>query len=201
MSRTKMLEEYKTFAELTEKEQDWFLQNRDKFDKLELALPLAARPKKEGGACANSKRVEIMKDKLKLLTNPVKSMSDDPGIIAWTEEKYLGVAITYAKVDSCDTSQANCSCKEYLAGRAGLIILAVSIQSLREVKVKKGNSAGKKMAFLTITDGTCALGDVCVFPDDYQKYAEFLVEGNTVLVRGERDKKKDSLVIKELWQI
>lgn len=201
MSRTRMLEEYKTFAELTEKEQDWFLQNREKFSKLEEALPLAARPKKEGGACANSKRVEILKDRIKLLTNPAKSMADDPAIVALTEEKYLGIAITYSRVDSCDISRANCTCKEYLSGRVGFLILAVVIQSIREVKVKKGNSAGKKMAFLTISDNTCALGDVCVFPDDYEKYSEFLVEGNTVLVRGEKDKKKDSLVVKEVWQI
>lgn len=201
MSRTKMTEEYKVFADLTAKEQEWFINNREIYPKLEDALEAAAKPKKEGGACANVKRVEILKDKLKLLKNPTKSMNDDPGLLAWTEEKYLGVAITYSKVDSCDTSRVNCSCKEFLSGRRGFMLFGVVIQSLREVKVKKGNSAGKKMAFLTIADNTCSLSDVCVFPDDFEKYGEFLIEGNTVLIRGDRDQKKDSLVVKEVWQI
>lgn len=196
-----MLEEYKTFAEFTEKEQGWFLEHRKDYSTLIQAMADAAKPKKEGGACANVKRVEILKDKLKLLQNPVKSMDDDPGIIAWTEEKYLGIPITYSKVDSCDTSRVNCSCKEFLAGRRGYMLFGVVIQSLREVKVKKGNSAGKKMAFITISDSSCSLSDVCVFPDSYEKYAEFLIEGNTVLIRGDRDQKKDSLIVKEVWQI
>lgn len=201
MSRTRMLEEYRTVAALTEKEQEWFLNNREKFTCLQNALKIAATPKKLGGACSNVNRVEILADKLKLLTNPAKSMSDDPGMLAWSEEKYLGISITYSKVDSCDTSRVNCTCREYLDGRRGFMLFGVVIQSLREVKVKKGNSTGKKMAFMTIADGTCALSDVCVFPDDYAKFGEFLLEGNTVLIRGDRDLKKDSLIVKEVWQI
>jgi len=201
MSRTRMLEEYRIFATLTEKEQKWFIDNRENFTSLESALKVAAKPKKEGGACANVNRVEILGDKLKQLVNPVKSMDDDPGMLAWTEEKYLGISITYCKVDSCDTSRVNSTCKEYLDGKRGFLIFGVVIQSIREIKVKKGNSAGKKMAFMTIADNSCALSDVCVFPEDYSKYAEFLLEGNTVLIRGEKDMKKDSLIVKEVWQI
>lgn len=201
MSRTRMLEEYRTFAALTQKEQQWIIDNRSEFKNIEEALEAGAKPKKAGGACANVNRIEILEDKLKLLKNPVKSMNDDPGMIAWTEEKYLGAAITYNKVDSCDTSAANCTCREYIAGRKGYMVFGVSIQSFREVKIKSGNNAGKLMAFLTIADATCSLSDVCVFSDVYEKYGEFLVEGNTVLIRGERDQKKDSLIVKEIWQI
>ncbi len=201
MSRTKMLEEYQTFSSLTEKEQQWVIERRDKFKSIKEALEEGAKAKKSGGACANVNRIEILSDKLKLLKNPIKSMSDDPSMIAWTEEKFLGVSITYNKVDSCDTSSANTTCREYLAGKRGYMVFGVCIQSMREVKIKSGNNAGKLMAFLTISDGSCALSDVCVFSDVYEKYGEFLVEGNTVLIRGDRDQKKDSLIVKEIWQI
>jgi DNA polymerase III alpha subunit len=196
-----MMEEYKVYSELTEKEQEWVLANRNGFQKIEDVLKVAARPKKEGGACANKNRVLVLEDKAKLLKNPSRSMEDDHGVIAWTEEKYLGAAITYSKVDSCDTSAANCSCREFLSGRDGFMVFGVVIQSLREVKVKKGDSAGKKMAFLSITDNTCTLSDVCAFADTYEKYSELLLEGNTVLIRGERSKQKGGMVVKEVWQI
>lgn len=201
MSRTRMVEEYRVWSELTEKEQAWCIENRDKFSNFQEVLEAAAKAKKDGGGCANVKRVEIVKDKVKMLRNPVKSMDDDPGIIAWTEEKFLGIAITYSKVDSCDTSRVNCTCKEFLAGRRGLLFLGVVIQSLREVTVKKGTSAGQKMAFMTVADATCAISDVCVFADSYKEFSEFLIEGNTVLIRGEQDQKRGGLVVKEIWQI
>jgi DNA polymerase III alpha subunit len=200
MSRTKMLEEYRVYSSLTDKEQEWVLKNFNKYSNFLEVLKAAAKSKKEGGACSIANRVEILKDKIKVLEHPIKSMNDEPNLIAWTEEKYLGISISCNKIDSCDTSRVNCSCKEYLAGRKGYLMFGVTIQSIREVKVKKGNSAGKTMAFLTISDDTCALSDVCVWADIYQQFAEFLVEGNTVLIHGERDK-KGSLIVKEVWQI
>lgn len=195
-----MLVEYKHWSDLTEKEQGWIIENRDKFDNLASAIESGAKPKKENGACANTKRVEILKDIVKLLNNPTNSCDDNPNEIVYNEERNLGVAISYARVDSCDTSRVNCSCKEFLSGRKGFLILGVVIQSIREVKIKKGKSTGKKMAFLTIADGSCSISDVCVFPDAYNEFCHLLNEGNTVLLQGERDSKKDSFVVKQVWQ-
>lgn len=201
MSRTRMIEEYKSYAGLTEKEQEWFLENYKNFNNVIEAMEVAAKSKKEGGACSNVKRVEILKDKVKLLKFPVISMNDTPSMIAFNEEKYLGAAINSSPVDGCDISEANCTCKEFLAGRVGRVVLAVMIQDVREITIKKGNSAGEKMAFLVVSDSSCSLSDVCIFADAYKKHRDVLIQGNTVLIEGEADKKRGGLIIKHCVQI
>jgi DNA polymerase III alpha subunit len=198
-----MLEEYKAFSCLTEKELEWVTQRREFFDNdIIKCLKAAAKTKKEGGACFNAKRVEVLLDKIKMLENPAKSLKDEPGMIAWTEERSLGAAISFSKVDSYDSSEANTTCFEFVNGKKGdYLTFGVVIESAREVKIKKGDNAGKSMLYLTISDNTCSLSDVCVFPETLDKYAEFLIEGNAVLLKGYRDKKKSSLVVKEVSQI
>lgn len=165
------------------------------------ALKGLSRPKKEFGGCHNKKRVEEVKSQVQLLENPPSSLDDNPGWIAWTEEKLLGTPITFAKVDACDITSANTTCKEFLAGKGGFLVLAVDIQAMREFKIKRGKNAGKIMAFLTISDSSCAISDVCVFSEVWEEYGQLLVEGNTVLLQGERDKKKGSFVVKTVAQI
>lgn len=201
MSRTKMLEEYKVYSSLTEKEQGWICENRNDFVNVVDAIEAAAKTKKEGGGCANVKRVEVLKDKVKILRYPLVSMDDTPSMIAYNEEKYLGAAINCSVIDECDISEANCTCKEFLAGREGRVVLAVLLQEVREVTIKKGNSAGEKMAFMVVSDNTCSLSDVCIFADGYKKHRDVLIQGNRVLLEGEKDRKRGGLVVKKCSQI
>ena len=201
MSRNKMIEQYKAYSGLTEKEQAWIIENRTQFTNIAEAIEKGAKTKKEGGACANVKRVAVLEDKVKLLKYPVTSMLDSPNMIAYNEEKYLGIAINYSVIDGCDISESNCTCKEFISGRTGRLVLAVMIQDVREVTVKNGNSAGEKMAFMVVSDTTCSLSDVCVFPETYTKYKDMIVQGNTLLLEGEADKKRGSLVVKKCSQI
>jgi len=161
-----------------------------------------AKPKKELGGCHDVKRVQIVKSELQILEKPTTESKDSPNWIAWTEEKLLGVPITYSKIDSCDISNANIKCKEFLAGKvSGFLVFAVEIQAIREFTIKKGKNAGKVMAFLTISDDTCSMQDVCVFSEVYEEYGGLLAQGNTVLIQGEKDKKKGSLIVKKVFQI
>ncbi len=201
MSRNKMLTEYRHWCNLTEKEQTWILNNKINFGNICEAIEKGSDKKKNGGACANINRIAVLKDIVKMIKNPATNMDDNPNEIVYNEEKLLGVALTCSRVDSCDTSMVNTSCKEFIDGKKGFMILGVHIQSIREVTIKKGNNQGKKMAFLTISDGTCSIADVCAFPEAYKEFSSLLNEGNTVIIQGKRDSKKDSLIIETVQQI
>jgi DNA polymerase III alpha subunit len=162
---------------------------------VEAVLQAVARPRPVGG-CANARRRTAVESALQLLRNPPASEADHPNWVAWAEEHYLGVAISCSRVDSCDLSQVNCSCKDFLSGRAGYMVLGVEVQQVREVMTRRGKSAGKPMAFLTVADGTCAISDVCIFADAWERLRDVLREGATVAIEAERDAKKDTLVVK-----
>jgi DNA polymerase-3 subunit alpha len=200
-SRTRLLNEFGSWDKLTEKEQEFVRAQCDPQAGLMAGLRALGRPKKEGGGVANAKRVLAVQSELKLLQEPPSSENDTPNFIAWAEELYLGIPLTCSRVDACDASAANCTCKEFLTGRTGYLLMAVEVKQAREVRTKKGKNPGQKMAFLTLADASCALDDVTVFPDSWKKYGRFLRPGNTVLVEGEREAKKDAFIVNHVWEL
>jgi DNA polymerase III alpha subunit len=210
MSRQRMVAEFKAWSSLTDKEREWISEThagtgmfRDGFSDLIEAMKGVGRPKKEGGGCSNKNRVSSVNSQVYLLEHPPASLEDTPHWIAWVEEELLGISISCSKIDACDISQVNVSCKEYLAGRTGFLMFGVEVQQVREVKTKKGKAPGSKMAFLTIADASCSVDDVICFPETWKEYSSVLTEGNTVIMQAERDTgKKDStgLLVKKVWQ-
>jgi len=204
-----MMYEYEVWSQLTSKEQEWCKQTilePHLFDgvnpeNLTQLLCRCAKLKKEGGGCSNKNRVEKVASLLSLLENPPHSLRDTADFIAWSEERYLGAPLTCHKVDSCECAiEANATCKDVVLGRGGYTVLAVEVKRVNEIKTTKGKTPGRKMAFLSIVDGSCALDDVVVFPDSYQKFAALLYDGNTVLVQGERTK-QGSFAVNNVVQI
>ena len=59
----------------------------------------------------------------------------------------------------------------------------------------------KKMAFITVEDNSCELSSVIAFPETWEENKKLLVKGNTVLIIGERSKKKDSFIVQRVSQI
>jgi DNA polymerase III alpha subunit len=199
-NRTLLLEQYNKWSNLTDKEQEWIRYNVTMDKDMITTLRLAAPAKKDGGAAANFKRTEIIRSMANLLENPPSPLEDNPEWIARKEEELLGIAITYSRVDSCDTTESNCTCKEYLAGKTGKLKFAVDVQEVQELTVRNGTQRGRKMGRLTVTDGTCSL-DMVSFPDSWEPYGSLLQPTNTVLIQAERDKRKDSLIVKKVWQL
>jgi len=152
----------------------------------------------QANACFNQKRRDHVSSIVKLLEQQ-KDMNDTPDWVARIEENYLGIAVTCNKIDACDTSAVNCSCKDYLAGREGTLIFGVEVQTSREIKIKNGKRVGENMAFISVSDGTCAL-EMTVFPDALREYGYLLSPTNTVIIQARRDKKKDSLIVDKVWQ-
>jgi DNA polymerase III alpha subunit len=210
ITRNRMLYEFETWSSLTKKEKDWIRENcdepKDLFPErgnkgLETALYRLAPTKKEGGGTHNSKRKDIVEDLLQLLETPPYELEDTPDWIATEEQKYLGASLTYSKIDGCDTGAANTTCKEFLDGRPGRAVLGVEIVSSREWTIKKGNSKGDVMAFLSVEDSTAPMDSVIVFPEAWSKNKSLLYPGNTVLLSGKKSSKDTTLIVEKVFQI
>lgn len=154
------------------------------------------------GGCSSEARRQVVLSHVELLANPRSARVDSPLEIAYQEEQLLGISISCSRVDSCDTSQVNCSCKEFLAGRTGFLMLGVEVQEVREFKTKSGKNPGSKYGRLTVSDGTCAL-EAVAWPEVWKEYSHLLnVQGNMLIVQGERDfkdKESTTLIIKKAF--
>lgn len=198
--RTRILYEYDLYARLNDRELGMVkaagLTTANLQQILEYLLSLP--PGKNG--IANKKRYEIIQGLLMNLKSPPYALQDRPDWIAGVEESLLGIPITCSKVDSCDVGAANTTCKEFQDGKGGNMIIATIVNKVAEVKTKKGKNPGELMAFLVVSDQSCALDNVVVWPKSWKELRGLLVEGNTVLLSG--DKNKDgSFVVEKAWQI
>ena len=206
--RSKMVHELKMFRELSKREVPW-IENYKKQNK-ESTLEECVAAMMELNDWSNPKRPIFRKDRVDILEsiidslqNPGYELLDLPGWKARQEEHYLGISLTCARVDEYDTSRSNCTCKEYIDGfesKNGIRITA-QIDGVREWKIKRGSSKGQKMAFVTISDGTCSLDSVTFFSDEWKKYRKQVVEGNIVLFSGSRDIKRGSFLIKSVSKV
>lgn len=203
LARNLMSYEFEKWSELTENEMDWIRIKHLSvpFNTLWEAIESGCKKKKDGGAVTQQPRLEKLANILQLLKKPPYSLQDSPDRIAFEEKELLGTSVTCAKIDACDIGNANTSCKELLQGKdEKYMVVAGEITKVKECLIKKGESKGKSMAFVGISDGVCTV-DAVAFNNEYSKYRPLFVEGNTVIVRVERDTKgKKSLIVKAMQQ-
>ncbi len=119
-----------------------------------------------GELTSTVKRSEIIRDFIHQIEHPPYELNDDPEWISQTEAELLGASLTYSKVEACDTTAANSTCKEFANGKSGAIVLAVAIKGAREYKISRGQSKGKNMGFLTVEDASCELDNVICFSEE-----------------------------------
>jgi DNA polymerase III alpha subunit len=197
-SRSKMLYEFDTWQKLTDKEKEWCVNNYSSHDNLLDLLRTAQPTKKQGGGTHNVKRSGILCDLIQQLENPCYSLDDDPEWIIREEENYLGVPITYSRVDSSDTSRANATCKDIINGRGGKVKLGVTVSAIRKYITKKGD----EMAFLSVEDSTGSIDNITIFHDQWSEYKNILYENNNVLIIGKKeDVKKDGIIVEKVLEI
>lgn len=177
------------------------LVEQEKFVGLSAAIVAVARLRKNFGGASSETRCETLRGMAYLLDHPSSPRHDRPDQIAWDEEQNLGVPVTCSRVDAFDQSDVNTTCKEFVGGKTGYMVFGVSVEQVREGKTKKGRNPGQKMAFVTMSDSTCSLSDVICFPDVWREFSGLLVEGNCVIVQGDKDTKQGSLLIKRVSQM
>jgi DNA polymerase III alpha subunit len=191
--------EIEQLNELSDPEWAWVLARPPYGSAVEL-LGAVARPKKEGGGCSTANRAAKLKAKADLLRDPPFALHDTPVYILTQETELFGCGVSLTRVDTCDTSDVNCSLKEFIDGRSGPVILGVEVKDVRPVLVKKGKNAGSEMAWLTVADSTAELRDVPLFSEAWVQFAPLLAGNKTIYVLGEQDRKrKGTLLVRNMW--
>lgn len=194
MTKKEKLHQYKIFSEVTGKTKEFLLENPG--DNLLDGLRKCAKLKKEGGGCSTKNVVAKTLEQIKLLENPPSKLEDNPDWIVYNEKKLLGVAISSHSTSNVDIQHCvDTECKDFINGKSGrLMTFLVEIKVFKPIITKKKD----KMAFLTIEDSSCAISDVCIFPQQLKEFEALLYEGAVVVLEGEKDKKKGSLIIKKV---
>lgn len=196
--RTQTKYEYQQIAELKDTAMNWILVNYNKYGSIREVLEACLLYNK----FRQPRSKKIVEEILERVVNPNYKLNDTAVYLAGEEKRLLGVSITCSTVDGCDTASANCNCQEYLQGKNGYIIMAVHVDSVKEVDIKNGKNAGKKMAFLDVSDSTCAIQGLPIFADSWKDNKMYLTKGNTVMVGGNRGKTKDkTLIVEKIWQL
>jgi DNA polymerase-3 subunit alpha len=208
LPRSKMCHELRMFRELSKREIPWIEKHKNQSPSLSLLNCI--RDMVMYNDWSDPKRPIYRKDRVEVVESIADSMQDagynlvdSPSWLALQESKYLGTPLTCAKVDEYDTSSSNCTCKEFLNGfnsRNGIII-AAQIEAVREWKIKKGSAKGQQMAFLTISDASCSMDSATMFSEEWDKYRALVKEGEVLLLRGSKDLKRGSFLIKSVSRI
>jgi DNA polymerase III alpha subunit len=204
VTRNKALYDYEIFKGLTSSEIGWIKSNlkTKRWKNLQECLTDLAPTKKEGGGTHKADRKHAILNEIQLLTNPPYELCDDANWIIDQETKFFGCPVSLSKVETSDTSAANTTCKEIVNGKKGKnICIVANIQRLSDYTIKKGESQGQIMSFLTIEDESCILDSVIVFPKVKDKYKYILYEGNNLIFCGSVGEKDTSFIVDQIYEI
>lgn len=201
LDRTYMLDQYSKFSELSKPNLTYVDAHWTEYDNLENLIIGMARSKKNGGACHNVRTLEKMKGIINRLQNPSHSLSDS---LTWKcniEEKLLGATISVNRVANTPEGIDITSCTDVKRLDRSNFTLAVEVIRSHVIKCKRGESAGRNMAFLTVKDNSGILTDITVFSNTFSEYESLLTVGNTVMLFGYKDKRKKGFIVQKACQI
>ena len=194
-TRNKMLFEFNLASQLTKKEADLALQN------LTLDKSISKTLSNIIGLVKLSKRKEVILNMLHSIAHPPYSLEDSIEWLVDNENSLLGYSISCSKIDMYDIQNVNYTCRDVknLKTPNQNILIAGEIESINITKTKKGKSAGAKMAFVTLNDGTASLDSVIYFPEQYSLYSNQLFESNVVIIKGNLSKDKTAFVAEKTY--
>ena len=208
MKRSEMQHHFSTIKELTKRELEWLKKYKeenpaDTVQECLLKMIDSSMGSNKDRPIFRKSRIPDVEALLSAYDNPGYELYDAPSWLAKKEEELLGISLTCNKVDEYDTSNSNCTCKEFIDGFRSQngIALAVQVESVREWTIKKGSAKGQKMGFITVSDTSCSMDNVTAFSEEWEKFKKLIYEGNTVLMRGMRDSKRGSFLIKKVEQL
>ena len=198
LSRNRMLFYYECLSNLTDREISIAETICDKDMSITQTLELL---KNNTEKKLNVKRQKAVETVIKSIEKPAYDLEDSPEWIANTEQFYLGASITCFKIDGCDIYSANVDCKDLNKDKPNKDpILGAEVVDINVIKTKRGVNPGQEMAFVKVMDSTGTV-DLVIFPEEYDKYKDLVISNNTLLLKLNRSKNKDSFVIKKCWQV
>lgn len=196
--RQQMIYEYNLFRNLSAKEREYCGIIAHYHDNLyDLIGGILSLPK-EIGRKPNARRAPKVQEIRSQLRNVAYSLTDTEDWIIRQEKQLLGTALTFSKIDTCDTTNANTTCREFYDGKAGNMLLAAEITRINEYTVKRGPNEGKPMAYLTLEDSTGSI-DAVIFSEAYAAYHHLLYEENTIIGSGIRGR-DGQFIINKVFQ-
>ena len=196
--RNEMLYHYNIYKELKDADKKYLSECESKsfIDGLKSLIPHIKQSKK--ATVHRERHIENLNGSIAALESPPYELIDRWSWRAKQERDLLGVEITCSDVDEYDTSNANCTCREYIKGfEANWIAIASQISDIREWKIRGGQHKGEVMAFLKISDSSCSLDNVTVFSEDWKKLKSKIEIGKVLLLRGNKDKNRGSFLVKQ----
>jgi len=196
-----MLYEFEKFLDLTDRDIS-FLLNIKGDSILEKLIALRDSEIGRGKPLSSKKRKEAISDIIKQLEQPPYPLVDSALWLSQTEEQLIGVSLTCSKVDDCDQTAANATCKEFMDIHRDYYMIAAQVDEVKEHEIRNGQKKGEKMAFIKISDSSCSIDSVICFPESWVTVQDLFIQGNTVMVGGTRDKKNQgTFVVNKAWQI
>jgi len=195
-SRQKMLYEYNSWCQLSDREQECIAKNYKSDQELfEIVSNIPNLIK------INAKRMTSFLDILESINCPLYDLEEKTRDLVDFENKFLGVSLTCSNSDAVKIQTNICS--DVINGTIiGKISLCISITQIKIYKTKKGKNPGREMAFLTGEDSSGELDSMTIFPETYEKYKDLLLENNSVVIFGEVSKKdKNSVIVNKIIQI
>jgi DNA polymerase III alpha subunit len=196
-NRTEMLFEYDICSSLTKKELQFLIEiiSENNPKNLKEALSSMLLVKK-----VTKNRQSNIQGLIQSIDKPPYSLLDKIEWLSDSENSLLGTAITCSKLDTYDTSMANCNCKTFKTTFIKEnIVLAAEISNINITKTKNGKNPGQEMAFLTIEDQYGVLDSVVFFPEQLIKYKHHLFVGNILVFVGNKSKTKDGLIVEKCF--
>jgi DNA polymerase III alpha subunit len=198
-SRDKMLYEYNTFKDLTDKEILFIKENVENDKGLLYHINLLINKYK----LTSSRMAKVLGMK-SALENPMYDINDSAAMILQKERFYMGLPLSYLGDVSPGSYSSDTTCLDVVSGNAkGTINLIVNITNVREHKVKSGKTAGQMMAFISGEDSTGCLKSIVAFPKEYAEYRALLVENNNIMIQGSVESRNDeySLNVRKIVQV
>jgi DNA polymerase-3 subunit alpha len=199
ISRNKMLFELNLILELTDKEISKCLEiiHSNKINNsCDIVRLLLANSK-----ISKNRHPKVLSI-LNQLSDPSYALTDDPEWVSNNERDILGVSISYAKTDFYDSSYANTDCKTIKTFPENKqFFLIAEIENMSVIVTKRGKTPGQEMCFLRLSDGAGSLDSVVMFPDDFSKYKELLLEGRVLMFNGQKNQKNNSIIAKKCFLV
>jgi DNA polymerase III alpha subunit len=142
---------------------------------------------------ANSRRAEKLTEMMEVYRGETYGIHR--GLHQAWEKFYFGIPLTvYDKglVIEADTIP----CIEVINLQADSNVkLAGIIENVGYTKIKRGDSKGKTMAFIDLSDNSYLLRGMIAFSECYEKYGEHILKGTAVTILGRKMKDGNSIIV------
>jgi DNA polymerase-3 subunit alpha len=194
-TRNEMLFELNIVSSLTKKESLFLVDNISNYGSILDGLLLLIK-----NGRVNKNRKKIIEDLINMINHPPYSTEDSPEWISDVEDNNLGCSITCSKIDMYDISMTNTNCRDFKNSHIkNNIIIGGEIDNINYTKIKKGESKGEDMAFVTISDTTGSIDSIVFFPEKLKIYKHILFPGNIIILAGSRSKNSDGLIVEKAY--